>query len=153
MILSGGEVVLHETRSASVPFTGVTVPEPQVGRYTIWIEDIHPGFDDERMFTVSWRDINDEVFASRVPNGYETRRYQGVDYELVAIFDIQDTSDKIFNIEHLGEGEFETGDRMHIIVVRNTDPLPAGLLGAGIILATLGVVSIAWTRWSSMSFR
>ena len=145
-LLSGGEVVLHETRSASAFFTGVEEYEVEGGAYSLWIEDIHPGFDDGLTFLVEAFDDEGEMVASRVPNSYETRTFAGVDCELVAVFpDLWASEMWLFDIEHLGAESFVTGDRMHIFLVRTTDPLATGLWGAGIILIALGVVTVVLT--------
>lgn len=149
--LLGHDVVLHQGRNAHVPHTGLDEVQLLEGTYTLWIEDIHPGFDRGEAFSVEaysgWRDLPEDQADVWYADAYMTRTFDGVECELVAGFTVDREGEWRVDIEHLLFDSMERGDYMEVYLVRGTEVPVAGLIGAGIVLLLLGTTILALMAW------
>jgi hypothetical protein len=142
----GSEVVARDSMRSTSGWRDIYDLDLEAGSYTIWVEDVYPGFDDWGYFDAyAYDEMGNEEWGW-YPGTYRTATFDGVECELVVGFDLW-TDVWYFEIEHYDDGGIQPPQDIEIFIVRSPPAWMGAVVGVGITLASLGAITVALLKW------
>jgi hypothetical protein len=144
--LLGPEVIVRETMAYDRGYLTIDDLALEEGSYSVWIEDVYPGFDDPVNFDVWFEDENGGQPRSWIPGTYHTATFDGVRCELVEEMAIPGGV-YYFEIEDFNWGGPQPTPDTQVFIVRYPPDWMEAILGVGITLVSLGAIIVALLNW------
>jgi hypothetical protein len=142
----GSEVVARDSVSSDSDWLEINEVDLDEGSYTIWIEDVYPGFDDMDNFDAYASNERGAEAWGWYPDTYRTANFEGVDCEMIVGFDLGGGV-WYFGIDYYNADRLQPPQEIEVFIVRSPPDWMGALVGMGITLASLGAMIVALLNW------
>ena len=109
------------------------------GHYTVWVESFYPGDDDREYFEATMYDTEGNVAEGSYIPGVRDAEIEGFDCQLLQAFDVPWDEEWTLEFEHWNPDGIDLNRSVAVFLLRQQEPSTTALMGAGIVLTTVGV--------------